>query len=61
MGIIKGNKVKDYTTIKIKNHDHEVMKDVKKLEGIPISIQIQNLLKEKYPNMYKKALTKESK
>jgi len=45
--------MKDYTTIKVESVDWQVMKEVRKLTGIPMSMQIQKFLKEKYPNMYK--------
>lgn len=43
----------EYTTIKIKVHDHKVMKDAKRFKGVPISRQVTELLKKEYPNMYK--------
>ena len=45
----------DYVTIKVKKYDHDVMKDAKKLKGIPITRQITDLLRKEYPNMYKEA------
>ena len=47
--------MKDYVTIKIEKHDHDVMKAAKKLDGVPISIQVKKLLKKEYPNMYKES------
>lgn len=46
---------KSYTTIKIEDRDHQVMKDVKKLTGMPITRQITDCLKKEYPNMYKES------
>jgi hypothetical protein len=43
----------DYVTIKVKKNDHDVMKEAKKLSGVPITRQITDLLKKEYPNMYK--------
>ena len=48
-------KNKEYSSVKIETTDWQVMKDVRKLTGVPTSKQIQKFLKEKYPNMYKES------
>lgn len=44
----------EYKSTKIDDFTWEVLKQVKKLTGVPISRIIKDCVKREYPNMYKK-------